>query len=142
MRIGILGGSFDPVHQGHLIIAEQCREAARLDQVWWLPCATQPLKEFRPRASDRQRVEMLELAIAGHPEFSVCRLELDRGGTSFAVDTLEQLQQEHAGDQLFWIMGDDSLETFSQWKSPARFCQLATPVVAARPVKTPATKAV
>lgn len=133
LRIGILGGSFDPIHSGHLILAEQCRQQAQLDQVWFVPCAQQPLKDRNTITTDRQRCEMIELAIAGHESFHLSKIELERGGISYTVDTLEQIQQLHPKAQLFLLMGEDSLKTFSRWKSPERICELAIPLVVNRP---------
>jgi nicotinate-nucleotide adenylyltransferase len=133
MRIGIFGGTFDPIHLGHLILAEHCREQARLDQIWFIPCAQQPLKERQTTTTDRQRCEMVELAIAGCDPFHLSKLELERGGTSYTVDTLEQIESMQPGIQLFLLIGDDSLESFSKWKSPARICELAIPLIANRP---------
>ena len=89
MRLGIFGGTFDPVHYGHLLLAECCREQCRLDAVWFLPAATPPHKQDRELTPAAQRIEMLELAIAGNPAFSVCRYEADRGGVNYTVDTLD-----------------------------------------------------
>lgn len=133
MRIGIFGGSFDPIHQGHLILAEQCREQAELDQVWFVPCSTSPLKSNGPKASNRQRKEMVELALAGHEPFRLSSIELDRGGVSFTVDTLTTFSESYPDDDLFFLMGDDSLESFDRWKEPARICELATPLIVNRP---------
>ena len=133
MRIGIFGGSFDPIHLGHLILAEQCREQANLDEVWFVPCAQQPLKQNGAHSTDRQRVEMIELALAGFISFVLCKLELERGGVSYTVDTLEQIQVSHPDAELFLLMGDDSLESLSRWKLPHRICELATPLVVNRP---------
>ncbi len=133
MRIGIFGGSFDPIHLGHLILAEQCREQALLDQVWFVPCSLQPHKHDGTHGTDRQRSEMIELAIAGHEPFSLCKIEMERGGVSYTVDTLEQIHESNPDDELFLLMGDDSLENFGSWREPARICQLATPLVVNRP---------
>ena len=97
MRIGIFGGTFDPVHLGHLILAEQCREQGRLDQVWFIPAARPPHKQGRPLTSFAQRVEMLSLAVAGNPVFRVDSLEKDRPGPSYTVDTLEEIQGRESG---------------------------------------------
>ena len=133
MRIGIFGGSFDPIHQGHLILAENCREQASLDLVLFIPCATSPHKSNGATSTDRQRCEMIELAIAGHESFGLSKLELERGGISYTVDTLAELQQQYPEDELFLLMGDDSLESFDRWKDPQKICELSTPVVANRP---------
>ena len=133
MRIGLFGGSFDPLHLGHLILAEQCREQSSLDQVWFVPAATSPLKQHGPVASNRQRLEMLQIGIAGHDSFRVEDCELERGGISYTVDTLKQLQSVHPGNEWFLIIGGDSLADFSRWREPAEICQLALPLVYQRP---------
>ena len=92
-RIGIFGGTFDPVHLGHLILAEQCREQAGLDQVWFVPALLPPHKQERVLTPFAQRVEMLALAIAGQPQFHVEELEKERPGPSYTVDTLETLHK-------------------------------------------------
>ena len=136
MRIGIFGGSFDPVHQGHLILAEQCRQHARLDEVRWVPAAQSPLKQDRVMAADPRRVEMLRLAIGGHPSFTVSTCELDRGGVSYTVETLQQLAEAEPDHEWFLLIGGDSLASLDRWHQPARICELATPVVYARPGTT------
>ena len=133
MRIGILGGSFDPVHYGHLLLAECCREKCTLDLVWFMPAAKSPHKVGSPSASDEARVEMLKLAVGGHPPFEVSTLELDRGGLSYTVDTLTQIHEQQRGAELFFLMGGDSLDDFSNWRQPGRICDLATLVFVSRP---------
>ena len=105
MRIGIFGGTFDPVHYGHLLLAECCREAAGLDQVWFLPSAVAPHKQHQAATDSKARIEMLELATGGHATFSVCRYEADRGGVNFTVDTMSDFRQQHPGDELFFCWG-------------------------------------
>lgn len=133
MRTGIFGGSFDPVHFGHLLLAEQCREQASLDRVLFVPCNIQPHKQDGPRATDRQRIEMLQLGIAGHQSFEVSEIEIKRGGVSYTIETLSELKTEFPDDELFLLMGDDSLESFPKWKQPKQICELATIVVVSRP---------
>jgi nicotinate-nucleotide adenylyltransferase len=133
MRIGIFGGSFDPIHLGHLILAEHCRESAKLDQVWFVPCALSPHKQEGAHGTDRQRTEMIGLALGGHEAFVLSKLELERGGVSYTVDTLKEIQQSHPDDELFLLMGDDSLESFSSWKEPQQICELVCPIVVNRP---------
>ncbi len=133
MRIGILGGSFDPVHLGHLILAECCREACSLEKVLLIPAALSPHKQGSQPASGEARVEMLNLAIGGHAPFEVCRVELDRGGVSYTVDTLAKLKESHQEDDLYFLMGGDSLIDFPNWREPARICELATVVFVSRP---------
>jgi nicotinate-nucleotide adenylyltransferase len=133
MRIGIFGGSFDPIHHGHLILAENCREQAKLDQVWFMPCAMSPHKTDGANSTARQRIEMIELALSGHEAFVLSKLEIERGDVSFTVDTLAEIHTSNPDEELFLLMGDDSLESFSRWKEPGRICELATPVVVNRP---------
>ena len=132
MRLGIFGGSFDPVHFGHLLLAECCREERRLDQVWFVPAAVPPHKRPGAVASASQRVEMLRLAIGGHEAFHVSTLEVDRGGVSYTVDTLEAVRHEQPAAELFFLMGADSLADLPTWREPARICELASPIVVGR----------
>ena len=132
-KIGVFGGSFDPIHYGHLILAEQCREQARLDQVLFVPASISPLKQRNPMAADKHRLEMLLLAIAGHSNFQVCTLELERQGVSYTVDTLIALTSLYPPAELFLLIGQDSLQTFRQWKQPETICRLAIPLVCRRP---------
>ena len=133
MRLGLFGGTFDPVHYGHLLLAECCREQCQLDEVWFLPAATPPHKQSRVLTSGAQRIEMLQLAVSGHEMFRVCPVEIERGGVSFTVDTLAELSRQHPGSELFFLLGADSLEDLPHWREPARLCQLAVPVAVSRP---------
>lgn len=133
MRIGIYGGSFDPVHYGHLLLAELCRETCELDEVRFVPAAIPPHKQDQGRAADEHRVEMLKLAIGGNPHFAVWDVELQRGGVSYTVETLRELRAEHPSDELFFLMGADSLLDLPNWREPAEICQLATIAVVDRP---------
>lgn len=133
MRIGIYGGSFDPIHVGHLVLAEQCREQSRLDQVWFVPSARGPHKSNGTHSSDRQRIEMIELALSGYEPFVLSKIEIERGGVSYTVETLSQIRESNPDDELFLLMGDDSLEQFATWREPDKICQLAIPLVANRP---------
>lgn len=126
MRLGIYGGTFDPVHYGHLLAAEQCREQCRLDQLWFIPAASPPHKQDATITSGERRADMLELAVAGMPQFAVNRMELNRQGPSYTVDTLAQLQDEDAGRELFLLIGADSVDEFPTWREPQRIAQLAT----------------
>jgi len=132
MRIGVLGGTFDPIHYGHLILAECCREQQRLDQVWFLPAAVPPHKQDRETTPSGPRSEMVELAIGGHSSFSLCRYEIDRGGVNYTVDTLAHLAAEDSERELFFLMGADSLADLPNWRDPARLCELAIPTVVRR----------
>jgi nicotinate-nucleotide adenylyltransferase len=132
MRIGIFGGTFDPVHIGHLIIAEQAREQARLDQVWFVPSARPPHKLEKPITPFDRRAEMLQLAIAGQSSFRVELLERDRPGPSFTADTLAEFHAANVGSEIFLIVGADCLPDMPKWYEPIRILELATLLVAAR----------
>ncbi|MEM7785542.1 MAG: nicotinate (nicotinamide) nucleotide adenylyltransferase, partial [Planctomycetota bacterium] len=132
MRIGIFGGSFDPIHFGHLILADRCREVVGLDKILFVPCAVQPHKLGGPQAKKRQRLEMIEFAISGNTSFELSRIEIDRGETSYTIDTIREMKQVHSNDELFLILGDDSLESFPSWKDPKEICELANLVVVPR----------
>jgi nicotinate-nucleotide adenylyltransferase len=128
MRLGILGGTFDPVHFGHLLLAECAREQLRLDAVWFLPAAVAPHKKEREITPAPLRVEMLELATTGNEAFSVCRYEADRGGVNFTVETLAHFRQEDPGREIFFLMGSDMFHDLPHWHNPAEICRLALPV--------------
>ncbi|HTN74873.1 MAG TPA: nicotinate-nucleotide adenylyltransferase [Pirellulaceae bacterium] len=132
MRLGLFGGSFDPVHYGHLLLAETCREQARLDELWFIPAAAPPHKQHVTLSPAKDRVEMLRLALAGHPSMTVSTREIDRGGVSYTVETLRTLRSERPGDELFWLMGSDTLWDLPKWREPAEILALATPVVVQR----------
>ena len=133
MRLGIFGGTFDPVHLGHLLLAEYCREQCRLDAVWFVPAAEPPHKQRTDLTPAERRAEMLQLAIGGHETFSVCTREIERGGVSYTVDTLSELADEDPARSLFFLLGGDSLADLPRWREPRRICQLAMPVVVTRP---------
>jgi nicotinate-nucleotide adenylyltransferase len=118
MRIGIYGGSFNPVHLGHLIAAECCREQARLDRVLFMPAATPPHKQGRMLADAADRVAMLTLAVGGHEAFAVSTIEVDRGGVSYTVDTLAVLAERHPHDTLALLLGPDALAQLPTWREP------------------------
>ncbi len=126
MRLGLFGGTFDPVHNGHLLLAEQCREQCALDEIWFLPSGSPPHKDASTINSGPARAEMLELATAGRAQFVVNRMELDREGTTFTVDTLAQLHDEQTDRELFFLIGADSLIDLPNWREPTKIAQLAT----------------
>ena len=130
--IGILGGTFDPIHAGHLQIAEKVESSLALNELYFLPCAT-PVHRDMPQVSDAQRVQMIELAIAGNSKFSLNRLELDRGGRSYMVDTLRQIRAQNQIATMVLILGADAFNQFRNWKSPDEILRLAHLVVCNRP---------
>jgi nicotinate-nucleotide adenylyltransferase len=129
-RVGVFGGTFDPVHVGHLAIALAALESVPLDRVLFVPAQRSPLKDRDPLASVADRVAMLEAAIAGEPRFALSRVELDRDGVSYTVETLEALRPE---GELFLILGSDALADLARWRAPDRIRELSTILVAARP---------
>jgi nicotinate-nucleotide adenylyltransferase len=132
MRVGIFGGTFDPIHIGHLIVAEQCREQGRLDEVRFVVAARPPHKAQVPTPFT-QRVEMLTLAVSGQPAFRIDEVERDRPGPSYTVDTVEELHRRDPGAELALIVGSDSLHDLPMWFQPGRILQKAELLVAARP---------
>jgi nicotinate-nucleotide adenylyltransferase len=129
-RVGVFGGSFDPVHVGHLAIALAALESVPLDRVLFVPVRRSPLKDRDPLASVADRVAMLEAAIVGEPRFALSRVELERDSVSYTVDTLEALRSQ---GELFLILGSDALADLARWRTPDRIRELATILVAARP---------
>ena len=132
MRLGIYGGSFDPVHNGHLELARCCQRQAALDEIWFTPTAIQPLKHAGPQATNQQRVEMLRLAIADELTWRICTLEIERGGFSYTVDTLRRIHTELPDAELFFLLGADALRDLPHWREPAEIFRLATPLVVCR----------
>lgn len=133
MRLGLFGGTFDPIHVGHLILAEQCREACALDKVWFVVANEPPHKRGLKRTAVHHRLEMARLGVAGHPGFAVSEIEAERTGPSYSVDTLAQIQAEQPGDELFFLIGGDSLVDLPTWREPERIASMASIVVVNRP---------
>jgi nicotinate-nucleotide adenylyltransferase len=130
-RLGVFGGTFDPVHAGHLMIASEAAARLALDRVLFVPARRPAHKRSRGLADVEHRMAMLRLAIRGNPAFGVSRLEADRDGVSFTVRTLEALRT--AGErQLYFLMGQDSLEEFATWREPERILELARLAVVPR----------
>ncbi|MBC7258415.1 MAG: nicotinate-nucleotide adenylyltransferase [Chloroflexi bacterium] len=134
MRLGVFGGTFDPVHYGHLVAAEEVRYRLRLDKVLFVPAGMPPHKLDHDITPTRHRVAMLELAIASNPGFALSRVDIDRHGPCYTVDTLALLHEEYGpGTELFFLMGMDSLAEILTWKDPERLIRLAQIVVVGRP---------
>jgi nicotinate-nucleotide adenylyltransferase len=130
-RIGILGGTFDPIHYGHLAIAEEARVGLRLDQILFVPAARQPLKQAGHIATPNQRLAMVQLACNTNAAFDVSTIELDRPGPSYTVATLEALRSIE-GD-LHFILGTDALADLPRWHGAERVVELARIVAIGRP---------
>lgn len=132
MRLGLFGGSFDPVHVGHYWIAQAALETLGLDRVVWIPAATSPLKQEGTQASSEHRLEMLRMTVEGCRRHVVDDREIRRGAISYTVDTVAELCREHPQDELFLIMGSDSLATIQQWRQPGRLLEMAMLAVVQR----------
>ncbi len=133
MRLGLFGGTFDPVHNGHIAIASRIRDRLHLDQVWFLPAGQPWMRRSEPISERIHRRTMVELIIRNDSGFALCDVELNRPGDTYTVETLEQLYPTRPGDDWFFIVGSDAAAGFARWKQPARILELATLVVAARP---------
>jgi nicotinate-nucleotide adenylyltransferase len=133
MRVGIFGGTFDPVHLGHLILAEQARDQAQLDEVWFVPAPRPPQKEAQSITRFEQRVEMLSLALAGNPAFRIDEIEKDRIGPSYTVDTLAEMHRRHPEHVFLLLIGGDTLVDLPTWRHPRRLLEQAGLVVMDRP---------
>lgn len=133
MRVGILGGTFNPIHIAHLRIAEELREACALDQVLFLPAAAPPHKAVAEAVSFADRLAMVKAAVADHPAFAASDLEAHRPGKSYSVHTLEILHRERPDDEFFFLIGMDSFRDLPSWREYRRLFELTHIVVAARP---------
>ena len=133
MHIGIFGGTFDPIHLGHLILAEQCRDQAGLDEVWFLPSFHPPHKSDRHLTRFEQRCDMIELAIAGHPAFRLERIEKDLPPPSYTAATVTELRRRHPDHEFSLLMGSDGLPDLPHWYEPKRIIEQVRLVVMPRP---------
>jgi nicotinate (nicotinamide) nucleotide adenylyltransferase len=131
--LGVFGGTFDPIHHGHLAIAEEARESLGLERVLFVPAAASPFKTDRQVADPAHRLAMVEAAIEGNPAFTCSRLELDRPGPSYTVDTLAALGTEATGpDALWFILSSEALAGLPRWRDPGRILDLARLAVVPR----------
>jgi nicotinate-nucleotide adenylyltransferase len=134
VSIAVMGGSFDPIHLGHLIIAEQAAEALRADRVLFVPCSIPPHKDAAGLTPGPHRLKMIALAARGNPKFRASNIELARGGVSYTVDTIEQLRGMYGLRVKIWfVIGADSLRELASWKNYRRILDRCTIVTAGRP---------
>ncbi len=133
-KIGIIGGTFDPVHYGHLILAEQARVEAGIDGIVFMPAMVQPFKLNKEIANGEHRYAMLKAAVAGNPFFSVSKQELDAAGISYTIDTLRQCEAEYGEDtQIFFIIGTDAFLNLEKWKESEALLRDFSFIVGTRP---------
>jgi len=134
LRLGILGGTFDPIHLGHLIIAQEAAAALALDRVLFLPAGRQPLKQDQATTPAAQRVAMIRAAISDNPLFALSQADLDQPGLSYTVDTLDRLRAAWGPEAQFWfIVGADALANLRAWRDPAGILARTRLAVAPRP---------
>ncbi len=132
LRLGVMGGTFDPVHAGHLIVAQDVLEALELDRILFVPAARPPHKSHEGLAPASLRVRMVRSAVEGDPRFQVSDLELKRPGVSYTVDTLEELHDQYPEAELHLILGADQWADFGHWHKPRRIAELARLVLMTR----------
>ncbi len=133
MKLGILGGTFDPPHFGHLRLADAALRQLQLDRVLFVPAGVQPLRQQERHTDPEVRARLVELAIADEPRFALSRLDLDRPGPHYTVDLLALVQQHYPEAMLWFIMGEDSLGDLLRWREPQRLITLARLAVLQRP---------
>ena len=133
MRIGVFGGTFDPIHMGHLIVAEDARAALGLDKVLFIPAGQPWFKSYRQITEAHHRLAMVRLAVEGNPSFDVTDIEIRRTGPSYTVDTLAELREQYPDAEFIVILGVDALREIDRWHQPRKLFELASVVGMARP---------
>lgn len=138
MRLGLFGGSFDPIHLGHLLVAQAALEELNLDRLYFIPASQSPFKPGIHPAPAAHRTRMLRMALAGRSEYGVDELELHRAGVSYSVDTVREYQRRHPTANLYWLIGADHVPTLPQWREASVLAGLVEFVVIPRPGELPA----
>ena len=133
LKIGLFGGSFDPVHLGHLLVAQAAIEELGLDRLFFIPAAQSPFKPENQPASAAVRLQLLRLALAGETNCEIDAQEIQRGGISYTVDTLRDYAQRFSGAELFYLIGADNVPKLNEWRAPAELARLAEFVAIPRP---------
>jgi nicotinate-nucleotide adenylyltransferase len=139
LKIGLFGGSFDPVHLGHLLVAQAAIEELGLDRLYFIPAAQSPFKPESKPAPANARLQLLRLALAGRTNCEIDEQEVRRGGVSYTVDTLRDYAKRFPGMELFYLIGTDHVAKLGQWREPNELAKLAEFVVIPRPGEQPAT---
>jgi len=138
MKLGLFGGSFDPVHLGHLLVAQAAVEELGLDRLFFIPAAQSPFKPENKPAPDDVRLKLLRLALAGKTDCEIDEQEIRRGGISYTVDTLRDYAKRFCGAELFYLIGADNAAKLNEWREPATLAKLAEFVAVPRPGGAPA----
>ncbi len=133
MKIGILGGSFNPIHMGHLILGENVRDSLKLDKVIFIPTGINPFKGNRNTTSPTQRLEMIKLAIESNPHFTISTIEIEREGISYTIDTIKSLKGRYKEDDLYFIIGSDIIFQIEKWKDIQQLFKLCKFALVNRP---------
>ena len=136
MRIGLFGGTFDPVHLGHLLVAQTAKEELGLSRIFFIPAAQSPFKPDRRSAPANERVRLLRLALASHPEYEIDEQEISRGGVSYTIDTVRSYAEKFSGAQLFYLIGADHVPSLPKWREAEELAQKAEFAVIPRPGQT------
>ncbi|MBU0573525.1 MAG: nicotinate-nucleotide adenylyltransferase [Candidatus Margulisbacteria bacterium] len=133
-KLGVLGGTFNPLHNGHIALAEAAQKAYQLDEVLFIPSGNPPHKKEKTDIIDKEyRYEMVKLAIAGNKTWGVSRMEMDRPGFSYAVDTFKELKAKYKNAKLYYIMGLDSINEILEWRKPLELFKYCEIIVGTRP---------
>jgi nicotinate-nucleotide adenylyltransferase len=138
MRLGLFGGSFDPVHCGHLLVAQAACEEMGLDRLFFIPAAQSPFKPGTAPAPAHERLRLLRLALAGHTRCEIDPQEVERGGTSFTIDTVRDYARRFPGAELCWLIGADHVPTLPAWRDATELARLVQFIVIPRPGQAPA----
>jgi nicotinate-nucleotide adenylyltransferase len=133
MKLGLFGGSFDPVHLGHLLVAQAAVEELGLDKLFFIPAAQSPFKPENKPASDAIRLQLLRLALAGRTTWEIDEQEIRRGGVSYTVDTLRDYAKKYPGAEVFYLIGADNAAKLNEWREPAELAKLVEFVAVPRP---------
>jgi nicotinate-nucleotide adenylyltransferase len=133
MKLGLYGGSFDPVHLGHLLVAQAAMEELGLDRLFFIPASQSPFKPENKPAPDAVRLQLLRLALAGRSHYEVDEQEIRRGGTSYTVDTLRDYAKHFPNAELFYLIGADNAAKLNEWREPAELARLVEFVAVPRP---------
>lgn len=137
-RIGLFGGSFDPIHIGHVLVGQAAIEELKLDRLFYIPAACSPFKQELPPAPSESRLAMIRLALAGHCNCEVDDVEIQRGGTSFTIDTVHYFAQRFPGSKCFYLIGADNVMSLPKWRSAPELAELVEFIVIPRPGDVPA----